>query len=65
MTDIDKLKLTNKNLSNFVQQYSTSKDMPTPVVNPNMSFTPILKQLILNAEKNVESLPNHQRHSEI
>ena len=63
LNDIEKLLQTNSKLSDLVQQYS--KVQSTAVVNHNVSFTPILRQLILNAEKNVESLSNHRRHSEI
>jgi len=66
LNDIEKLLQANAKLSNLVQQYPcTSKDMASPVVNLNMSFTPILKQLVLNAEKNAESVPNHRRHPDI
>ena len=42
-----------------------SKDQSTSFINHDASFTPILRQLILNAEKNVESVPNHRQHPEI
>ena len=35
------------------------------VVSHDASFTPILRQLILNADKNLDRAPNHRRHSEI
>jgi len=63
LNDIESLLQTNSKLSDLVQQYSN--DQSTSVVNHNAPFTPILRQLILNAEKNVESLPNHRRHPEI
>ena len=63
LNDIDNLLQTNSKLPDLVQQYSNNQS--TSVVNNNAPFTPILRQLILNAEKNVESLPNYRQHPEI
>ena len=70
LNDVEKLLQANAKLSDLIEQHSKDavckemkKDQSSPVVN--LSFTPILKQLILNAEKNVESLQNHRRHPEI
>ena len=59
MNDIEKLLQTNLKLSDLIQQYS--KDQSTSFINHDASFTPILRQLILNAEKNVESVDSIQK----
>ena len=67
LNDIEKLLQTNIKLSDLIQQYSKDleKGQSSPAINLSMSLTPILKQLILNAEKNSESLPHQRRHPEI
>lgn len=61
LNNIEKLLRTNVKLSDLIQQYSKDleKDQLSPAVNLSMSFKPILKQLILNAENNSERLQFH------
>lgn len=60
---IEKLLDKNLRLSELLQQYS--EDKTETVSNHDSSFTPVLKQLLLNAEKNIERVPKHRRHSDI
>ena len=51
-------------LSDLLQQYRR-KEQSEAIISHDASFTPILRQLILNAERNLDQAPNHRRHSEI
>ena len=61
---IEKLLDKNLRLSELLQQYN-SEDKSETMSNHDSSFTPVLKQLLLNAEKNIEKVPKHRRHSDI
>jgi len=63
LNDIEKLLQANSKLSDLLQQYK--KEQSEVIVFHDASFTSILRQLILNAERNLDKAPNHRRHSEI
>ena len=55
--------LENRQLSLLLQQFASSNE--STQVPPQESFTNILRQLVLNAEKNHNKCPTHRRHSAI
>ena len=61
MDDIGSLAVENEKLSALLQQ-NMRKDADQPF---SLSVTPVLKQLVSNAQKNAERLPSGRRHSEI
>ena len=63
LNDIEQLLKANLKLSDLLQQYR--KEQSEVIISHDASFTPILRQLILNAERNLDQAPNHWRHSEI
>ena len=58
--DIEKLMQKNKNLTTLLQQHSM--DSESPFIS---SLTPVLRQIVLNAETNSQKYPKQRRHSEI
>ena len=61
LNNVEKLAYDNKKLSLLLQQFKfdqTSNEIPNHI----SSFTNILKQIIVNAEKNIEKYPTHRRH---
>ena len=63
LNDIEQLLKANLKLSDLLQQYR--KEQSETIISHDASFTPILRQLILNAERNLDQAPNHRRQSEI
>jgi len=63
LNDIEQLLKVNSKLSDLLQQYK--KEQSEAIICHDESFTPILRQLILNAERNLDQAPNHRQHSEI
>ena len=63
INNIEELLKANSKLCDLLQQYR--KDQSDTVISHNSSFAPILKQLVLNAEKNLDRAPSHRRHSDI
>lgn len=64
LDNIEQLLDKNLKLSELLQQYN-SEDKTATMSNHDSSFTSVLKQLLLNAEKNIERVPKHRRHSDI
>ena len=68
LNNVEKLANENKRLSTLLQQFreqfkydQTSNETPNHI----SSFTNILKQMMVNAEKNIGQYPTHRRHPEI
>ena len=53
----------NLKLFDLLQQYR--KEQSETIISHDASFTPILRQLSFNAERNLDQAPNHRQHLEI
>ena len=59
LNDIERLTIENRTLSDLLRHVNIHEEMPS------CSLTPVLKQIISNAEKNAERLPHGRRHPEV
>ena len=61
LNEIEHLTRENVRLSNLLQSQSTEFKPDSGIC----SFSPVLRQIISNAEKNTHRLPHGQRHPEV
>ena len=61
LNEIEYLSTENEKLSKMLQSQCTESKPNSDVC----SFSPVLRQIVSNAEKNVHRLPHGQRHPEV